>query len=85
MFDNDTFDDWANLYKINTFSIYYVTNAFLGLLDAAGRETPEYTSSVINITSISGVTKLAQKHVRPMSYASLALLLAYSYYQTVLL
>ena len=70
MFDNDTFDDWANLFKINTFSLYYVTNAFLGLLDAAGRESPGYTSSVINITSISGVTKLNQKHVRPLSPAS---------------
>ena len=70
MFDNDTFEDWANLFKINTFSIYYVTNAFLGLLDAAGREKTGYTSSVINITSISGITKLTQNHVRPLSLAS---------------
>jgi NAD(P)-dependent dehydrogenase (short-subunit alcohol dehydrogenase family) len=64
LFDNESFDTWADLYKINTFSIFFVTNAFLGLLDKGSREIEGYTSSVINITSISGITKLAQRHVR---------------------
>jgi NAD(P)-dependent dehydrogenase (short-subunit alcohol dehydrogenase family) len=63
LFDNESFDSWADLYRINTFSIFFVTNAFLGLLDKGSREKEGYTSSVINITSISGVTKLAQRHV----------------------
>lgn len=64
LFDNESFEAWADLYKINTFSIFFVTNAFLGLLDKGSRETEGQSSSVINITSISGVTKLAQRHVR---------------------
>jgi len=63
LFDNESFDSWADLYRINTFSIFFVTNAFLGLLDKGSREKEGYTSSVINITSIRGVTKLAQRHV----------------------
>lgn len=62
LFDNESFDTWADLYKINTFSIFFVTNAFLGLLDKGSRGIEGYTSSVINITSISGITKLAQRH-----------------------
>lgn len=62
LFDNESFDSWAALYKIDTFSIFFVTTAFLGLLDNGSREKEGYTSSVINITSISGITKLAQRH-----------------------
>jgi NAD(P)-dependent dehydrogenase (short-subunit alcohol dehydrogenase family) len=64
LFDNESFEAWADLYKTNTFSIFFVTNAFLGLLDKGSREKEGYTSSVINITSISGIMKLAQNHVR---------------------
>jgi NAD(P)-dependent dehydrogenase (short-subunit alcohol dehydrogenase family) len=64
LFDNESFDSWAALYKIDTFSIFFVTTAFLGLLDNGSREKEGYTSSVINITSISGIMKLAQRHVR---------------------
>jgi len=59
---NESPDAWADLYSVNTFSIFYVTSIFLGLLDKGSRQTPGYTSSVINIASISGITKLAQRH-----------------------
>ncbi|KAF7968285.1 hypothetical protein HWV62_31021 [Athelia sp. TMB] len=64
LFDNETFDAWGDLYKINTFSIFFVTNAFLGLLDKGSKELASegFSSSVINTTSISGITKLAQRH-----------------------
>jgi NAD(P)-dependent dehydrogenase (short-subunit alcohol dehydrogenase family) len=62
LFDNESFDAWADLYRINTSSIFFVTNAFLGLLDQGSRDKDGYTSSVINITSISGIMKLAQRH-----------------------
>ncbi|KAJ7163298.1 NAD(P)-binding protein [Mycena filopes] len=64
LFDNESFEEWGQLYAINTFSTFFVTTAFLGLLDKGTREsqTPGWTSSVINITSISGVIKLAQEH-----------------------
>ncbi|KAJ7935435.1 NAD(P)-binding protein [Mycena leptocephala] len=64
LFNNETFSEWADLYAINTFSTFFVTTAFLGLLDKGTREsqTPGFSSSVINITSMSGVIKLAQEH-----------------------
>lgn len=40
-----------------------MTSAFLGLLDKGSRDIEGYTSSVINITSISGILKIAQRHV----------------------
>jgi len=63
LFDDDGQDAWTALYKINTFSIYYMTSAFLGLLDKGSRDVEGYTSTVINITSISGILKIAQRHV----------------------
>jgi len=65
LFDNETFEGWGKLYDINTFSIFFVTNAFLGLLQKGTDLRPQgspNTSSVVNITSISGVIKLAQDH-----------------------
>ncbi|KAI0056537.1 short-chain dehydrogenase [Artomyces pyxidatus] len=55
-------DQWGALYRTNTFSIYYMTTAFLGLLDKGSRDVEGYTSSVVNITSISGLMKIAQNH-----------------------
>ncbi|KAJ7069937.1 short-chain dehydrogenase [Mycena amicta] len=65
LFDNESFSQWADLYTINTFSVFFVSTAFLGLLDKGSQEGtkwPGFTSSIINITSISGVIKLAQDH-----------------------
>jgi len=62
LFNDDGFDAWSALYKINTFSIYYMTTAFLGLLDKGSRDFQGYTSSVVNITSVSGMLKIAQRH-----------------------
>jgi len=62
LFNDDGPDAWTTLYKINTFSIYYMTTAFLGLLDKGSRDVEGYTSSVVNITSISGILKIAQSH-----------------------
>lgn len=55
---------WADVYSINVHSNYFMTTAFLGLLENGTKATPGYTSTVINTTSISGLTKLAQEHVR---------------------
>ncbi|KAF5382632.1 hypothetical protein D9615_003012 [Tricholomella constricta] len=62
LFDNETFGQWADLYTINTFSVFFVTTAFLGLLDNGSRDIDGYTSVVINVTSISGLIKVAQEH-----------------------
>ena len=65
LFNDDGFDAWSDLYKVNTFSIYYMTTAFLALLDKGSRDFEGYTSSVVNITSVSGMVKIAQRHVSP--------------------
>ncbi|OCH86887.1 short-chain dehydrogenase [Obba rivulosa] len=62
LFNNESFEAWSDLYSINTFSIFFVTTAFLGLLAKGSEELPGYNASVVNITSISGVNKLAQNH-----------------------
>ncbi|KIJ17718.1 hypothetical protein PAXINDRAFT_111240 [Paxillus involutus ATCC 200175] len=62
LFAQESFDQWSALYSVNTFSIYFMTVAFLDLLDKGSQDKPGFTSSVINITSISGFMKLAQRH-----------------------
>lgn len=62
LFDNELSSSWAGLYSVNTFPVFFVTTAFLGLLDKGAREKEGSSSCVINITSISGVIKLAQNH-----------------------
>ncbi|KAH7882023.1 hypothetical protein F5I97DRAFT_1911223 [Phlebopus sp. FC_14] len=62
LFVEESFEEWASLFAINTFSSHFVSVAFLALLDKGSQDKPGYTSSVINITSISGLMKLAQRH-----------------------
>jgi NAD(P)-dependent dehydrogenase (short-subunit alcohol dehydrogenase family) len=61
---NESFDGWKDLYAINAFSVFFVTTAFLGLLAKGSEDVQGYWSNVVVITSISGVVKLAQNHVR---------------------
>lgn len=56
----ETFEQWDNLFRINTSSIFFSTMTFLPLLSASHDHS--WTSSVINITSISGIVKLSQSH-----------------------
>ncbi|KAI0263960.1 short-chain dehydrogenase [Gloeopeniophorella convolvens] len=62
LFNDDGPEAWSALYTINTFSIYYTTTAFLGLLAKGSQDVAGHTSSVVNITSISGILKIAQRH-----------------------
>ncbi|KAJ8593827.1 short-chain dehydrogenase [Rhizopogon salebrosus TDB-379] len=62
LFNNESFEEWSSLYAINTFSIYFTTVAFLDLLDKGSKDREGFSSSVINITSISGLIKVAQRH-----------------------
>ncbi len=65
---NESMPGWSDLYSIDVFPIFFVTMAFLGLLDKGTKDCantrPGYTANVINVTSISGLMKLAQDHVR---------------------
>ncbi|KAG2151352.1 hypothetical protein DEU56DRAFT_777432 [Suillus clintonianus] len=64
LFNNESFEEWNSLFAINTSSIYFVTIAFLDLLDKGSKDHDKegFSSSVINITSISGLIKVAQRH-----------------------
>lgn len=62
LFGQESFEEWSSLYAINAFSTYFVTVAFLGLLEKGSHDRTGFMSSVINVTSISGLIKLAQRH-----------------------
>lgn len=53
LFKSQSFDEWSDTYASNTSSIFFVTTAFLGLLEAGACDpkTVGETASVINITS----------------------------------
>ena len=63
LFNCHSFESWSSHSTVNLASIFFVTTAFLGLLSKGSEDIHGYWSSVINITSISGITKLAQNHV----------------------
>ena len=71
LFNCQSFESWSSHFSINLASIFFVTTAFLGLLAKGSEDTQGYWSSVINITSISGIIKLAQNHVRLMFLCTL--------------
>ena len=64
LFDNEsaTFADWDDIFRTNVSSIFFMTTAFLPLLDAASKKTHGWSSTVLNITSISGMVKTSQHH-----------------------
>lgn len=64
LFDNEsaTFEDWGDIFRTNVSQIFFMTTAFLPLLDAASNKTKGWSSAVLNITSISGMVKTSQHH-----------------------
>lgn len=62
LFDAESFEGWADLYKVNVSSVFFATLGFLGLLEKATKSATGCTASVINVGSISGVLKLSQNH-----------------------
>lgn len=64
LFDRDdvTFDDWVHTYKTNVPQLYFMTTAFLPLLEKATEHQKGFSGCVINITSISGMVSISQGH-----------------------
>ena len=54
------FDDWMSVYKVNVASVYFMSVAFLPLLCAARDHGYSEAGSIINVSSISGITKTSQ-------------------------
>lgn len=60
--DNATFEEWEQTYRTNVPQIYFMTTAFLPLLQKATEHQHGYSGTVINIGSISGEVKKSQNH-----------------------
>lgn len=64
LFDDEssTFDDWCNTYRTNVPQLFFMTMAFLPLLQKATEHQYGYSGTVINISSISGIVQSSQHH-----------------------
>lgn len=60
--DNSTYESWNETFNTNATAVYFVTAAFLPLLQKSSETQNAWSSTVINITSISGLVKSAQHH-----------------------
>jgi len=64
LFDNDkvTNDDWNQTYNTNVTAQYFMATAFLPLLQASSERESKWSSTIVFISSISGLIKSAQHH-----------------------
>jgi len=64
LFDDEssTIDDWVNTYRTNVPQLFFMTMAFLPMLQKASEHQHGYSSTVINISSISGIVQSSQHH-----------------------
>ncbi|KAF7845718.1 hypothetical protein BT93_L0995 [Corymbia citriodora subsp. variegata] len=64
LFDNkdSTIEDWVSTYQTNVPQCFFMTMAFLPLLQNATEQQHGFSGCVINICSISGIVKTAQHH-----------------------
>jgi NADP-dependent 3-hydroxy acid dehydrogenase YdfG len=64
LFDTEktTLADWTDTYATNVASMFFMTTAFLPLLQASTERHKGWSGTVINISSISGLVKSAQHH-----------------------
>jgi len=64
LFDNKdaTFDDWVDTYKFVVPHLYFMSTAFLPLLEHSTDRHQGWSGTIINITSISGMVKTFQHH-----------------------
>lgn len=75
LFDNSeaTFEDWETVYRTNVGQIYFMTTAFLPLLQKASEKEHGWSSAVVNIASMSGEVKTSQHHPQYNSSKAAAL------------
>ncbi|KAI5120446.1 hypothetical protein M0805_009908 [Coniferiporia weirii] len=56
--------EWEDVYRTNVMGLFFTTAAFLPLLSAASKVRQGHTAAVINISSMSGITRTTQHHVK---------------------
>ncbi|KAJ7589702.1 short-chain dehydrogenase [Mycena floridula] len=59
LFNNETYQQWQDVLSTNTIAPFFVTTAFLGLLEKGAQSRHGQTSSVINISSCISRMKFA--------------------------
>jgi len=57
------FSDWNSVFETNVSAIYFVSAAFLPLLAASSGKLRNLLPRIVNVTSISGITKVSQNHL----------------------
>ncbi|KAI5263809.1 NAD(P)-binding protein [Aureobasidium subglaciale] len=62
LFDNDSFEDWSDLYTTNVIAPFFLSIAFLPLIQKATERTHGWSGTIINISSISGLVRISQGH-----------------------
>jgi len=64
LFDEDINnpEEWEKTYRTNVCQLYYMTSGFLPLLNKGTEAEHSFSSTVINISSISGIVKASQHH-----------------------
>lgn len=62
LFDGSSFEDWNDTYSTNVTACYFVAAAFLPQLQKASDKEHGWSATVLNISSISGLIKHAQRH-----------------------
>ncbi|KAH8810419.1 short chain dehydrogenase/reductase, partial [Flagelloscypha sp. PMI_526] len=62
LFETTSVEEWTSVYATNVVGPYLLSVAFLPLLDAATKHRKGSSSTIINITSISGMVKISQGH-----------------------
>ncbi len=64
LFDDEksTFKDWDDVYRTNVTQCWFMSMAFLPMLQASTEHHHGWSGTVVNITSISGQVKTSQHH-----------------------
>lgn len=60
--ESETFDTWTETYRTNVPQLFFMTTAFLPLLQKSTENHHGWSGTVINISSISGIVKTSQHH-----------------------
>lgn len=63
LFESHSFQPWEDMFRVNVASIFFVTSAFLGLLDASTQGVESMTASVINISSAVAAMRISHSLV----------------------
>jgi len=61
---NDDPAQWGDVYRTNVIGAFRISAAFLPLLHAVTMSCPSQTGSIINISSIGGITRSISDHIK---------------------